>query len=76
MIMIRITGGDVIKVRDFFQDTHGESYSLKTVESNHNEEISGKFVMDGTYMDEGSPIRADIIQEQAMVMVILDFKKI
>jgi len=74
MIMVRVVGGDAMKVRDFFQDAEGELFKLKTVESDHKEEISGEFVLDDIYMDEGPSLGVDITQEQAMVRIILDFK--
>ena len=76
MIMVRVTGEDAMKVRDFFKDTQGELYTLKTVESDHGEQISGEFVLDDIYMDEGPSLGVDITQEQAMVRVILDFKRV
>jgi len=76
MIMVRVTGGDAMKVRDFFQDTQGEIYNLETVESDHGEQISGEFVLDDIYMDEGPSLGVDITQEQAMVRVIMDFKRV
>ncbi len=74
MIMVRVTGGDAMRVRDFFEDTEGEIFTLKTVESNRGREISGKFVLDDMYMDEGPSLGVDITQEQAMVRIIMDFK--
>jgi len=76
MVMLRITGGDAMKVRDFFEDTEGEIYKLKTVESDDGKEISAKFVLDDIYMDEGPSLGVDITQEQAMVRIIMDFKAV
>ncbi len=76
MIMVRVTGGDSMRVRDFFEGTEGEVFTLKTVESNHGKEIFGKFVLDDMYMDEGPGLGVDINQEQAMVRIIMDFKTV
>ena len=73
MIMIRIAGGDAMKVRNFFEDTEGESFNLKTVDSN-SKKISDEFLLTDMYMDEGPPLGVDIDQEQALVRLILDFK--
>jgi hypothetical protein len=73
MIMIRIAGGDAIKVRDFFEESEGEIFSLKTVGVD-GKKISDDFVLADMYMDEGPPVGVDINQEQAMVRLILDFK--
>lgn len=73
MIMIRVPGRDAMKVRDYFKDTEGEIFSLKTVGAD-DKKISDKFVLDDMYMDEGPPVGVDINQEQAMVRLILDFK--
>jgi hypothetical protein len=73
MIMIRVVGGDAIKVRDFFKDTEGEIFRLQTVDSN-NQKINGEFLLTDMHMDEGPPLGVDIDQEQAIVRLILDFK--
>lgn len=73
MIMIRVIGGDAIKVRDFFEDTEGEVFRLRTVDGN-NQEINGEFLLADMHMDEGPSIGVDIDQDQAIVRLILDFK--
>jgi len=73
MIMMRVVGGDATKVRDFFEDTEGEIFGLRTVDDN-NHEINGKFLLTDMHMDEGPSIGVDIDQDQAMVRLILDFK--
>ena len=73
MIMIRVVGGDAVKVRDYFQDTEGEIFNLKTVEGN-GEEINDEFILTDMHMDEGPSLGVDIDQEQGMVRLILDFK--
>lgn len=74
MIMIRVVGGDAMKVRNFFEDTEDEIFSLKTVDKN-KEEIIGKFILTDMHMDEGPPLGVDIDQEQAIIRLILDFKR-
>ncbi len=74
MIIIRVIGKDALKVRDFFEDTKGEIFGLKTVEADPKKEISGKFLLEDIHMDDGYPLGVDIDQEQAMVRLILDFK--
>lgn len=73
MLMIRVVGGDAMKVRDYFQDTEGEIFGLKTVDAN-GQKISNEFILTDMHMDEGPSIGVDIDQEQAMVRLILDFK--
>ena len=75
MIIIRIIGGDAMKVRDFFEDTEGDVFRLQTVDAN-NQEMNDKFLLTDMHMDEGPSIRVDIDQEQALVRLILDFKRI
>lgn len=72
MIMIRVAGGDAMKVRDFFEDTEDEVFRLQTVEGNN--QINDEFLLTDMHMDEGPAIGVDIDQEQAMVRLILDFK--
>jgi hypothetical protein len=74
MIMIRVVGGDALKVRDFFEDTEEEVFRLKTVD-NENYKIDDEFLLTDMHMDEGPPLGVDIDQEQAMVRLILDFKR-
>ena len=74
MIMIRVVGKDAIKVRDFFEDTEGMAFKLKTVDS-YNKKIDDEFLLTDIHMDEGPPLGVDIDQEQALVRLILDFRK-
>jgi hypothetical protein len=74
MIMIRVVGGDAMKVRDYFEDTEEEIFTLETTEGDNGNKISGEFILTDMYMDEGPPLGVDIDQEQAMVRLILDFK--
>lgn len=73
MVIVRVIGGDAMKVRDFFQDAEGELFALKTTES-MDKKISDEFILTDMHMDEGPNITVDITQEQAMVRLILDFK--
>ncbi|MGZ7047097.1 MAG: hypothetical protein ACXVHP_02295 [Methanobacterium sp.] len=75
MIMVRVVGRDSTKVRDFFQDTEGESFRLKAV-YNSNQKIDDEFLLTDMHMDEGPSLGVDIDQEQGLVRLILDFKKI
>lgn len=75
MIMIRVVGGDAIKVRNFFEDAEGENFKLKTIESN-NHKLDDSFVLTDMHMDEGKSIGVDIDQEQAIIRLILDFERI
>ena len=74
MIMIRVVGKDAIKVRDFFEDTEGMAFKLKTVDIN-SQKIDEEFLLTDMHMDEGPPLGVDIDQEQALVRLILDFSK-
>jgi len=73
MIMIRVVGGDAMKVRDFFEDSEGQIFSLNTAGVDYKK-ISDEFILVDMYIDEGHPVGVDINQEQAMVRLILDFK--
>lgn len=74
MIMIRVVGRDAMKVRDFFQDTEDEIFRLKALYNSN--QIDDEFLLTDIHMDEGPPLGVDIDQEQALVRLILDFKKI
>ena len=74
MIMIRVVGKDAIKVRNFFEDTEGMAFKLKTIDD-HNQKIDDEFLLTDLHMDEGPPLGVDIDQEQALVRLILDFCK-
>jgi hypothetical protein len=74
MIIIRVTGTDSPKVKDFFEDSEEQLFSIKTVESEHEKEISDEFILSSMYMDEGPPLSVDINAEIPMVRLILDFK--
>jgi hypothetical protein len=75
MIMLRVMGTDSKKVRDFFEDSEEEVFTLKTVEANHNVKIDDKFILTSLYMDEGPPISVDIDQEPYMVRLLMDFDR-
>lgn len=73
-IMLRVTGPDQHKVKDFFDDAEEEIFHLKTVDHEKNE-ISDKYILKSVYMDEGPPLSVDIDIEPAMVRAILDFER-
>ncbi len=75
MIMLRVTGPDLAKVRDFFEDSEKQVFNIKTIESTQEEQISDEFVLNSIYMDEGPPLSVDIDIEPAMVRAILDFQR-
>jgi len=74
MIMLRVIGRDATKVRDFFENSEKHIFTIKTIESSHDEQISNEFILTSMYMDEGPPISIDIDQEPPMVRIILDFQ--
>lgn len=74
MVMVRVMGGDAGKVRDFFADSEGEIFKVKTIEARHEWEINDEYILVSMYMDEGPPLSVDINSEQAMVRLILDFE--
>lgn len=74
MIMVRVVGRDSIKVRDFFDDTEGQKFKLKTIDDDNR--IDDEFLLTDMHMDEGKAIGVDIDQEQGMVRLILDFERV
>ncbi len=74
MIMVRVVGGDAIKVRNFFEDAEGENFNLKAVQDGND--IDDKYLLTDMHMDEGKALGVDIDQEQALIRMILDFEKI
>lgn len=76
MVMVRVVGGDAIKVRDFFEDAEGDNFNLETVEGDMGEKVDRRFLLTDMHMDEGKDLGVDIDQEQAIVRLILDFERI
>lgn len=75
MVMLRVTGPDLAKVRDFFEDSEGQQFTVKTIESAQEKQVSDEFMLNSIYMDEGPPLSVDIDIEPAMVRAILDFQR-
>ncbi len=75
MVMLRVMGTDSAQVKDFFEDTEGDPYTVKTTESLHDTQISKEFILSSIYIDEGPPLSVDIDQELPMVRLILDFQR-
>ena len=75
MLMIRVTGPDSDKLRKYFEETEDEIFDIKTVLSENNQKISGKYILTDIYLDEGPQLSVDIDIEPETVRVILDFYK-
>ncbi len=73
MVYIRVTGPDIWKVTEFFEDREGKTFTIDTTE-NRGEKISDDFVLTSVYMDDGPPISVDIDVEPPMIRAILDFE--
>lgn len=73
MIMLRVTGPDTGMVTDFFEDSEGKTFTIKTT-TNQGNKISEKYIMTSIYTDEGPPLSVDIDIEPPMVRAILDFE--
>lgn len=76
MIMIRVMGRDSAMVRDYFKDSEGETFSIKTTQGFGMDEISNDFILTSLYMDEGPALSVDIDQEPAMVRILMDLEMI
>lgn len=74
MVMLRVMGTDSDRVKDFFEDSEGNEFLVKTTESLHGNQISEEFILSSIYMDEGPPLSVDIDQELPMVRLVLDFQ--
>lgn len=74
MIMIRVMGRDSAMVRDYFNDTEGEVFSIKTSKGCGMDEISSDFMLTSLYMEEGPSLSVDINQEPAMVRILMDLE--
>lgn len=74
MIMIRVMGRDSTMVRDYFNGTEGEIFSIKTSKGCGMDEISSDFMLTSLYMDEGASLSVDINQEPAMVRILMDLE--
>jgi hypothetical protein len=74
MIMLHIIGKETSGVTDFFQDNEGQVFHIKTIESGRGEEISGEYILNSVYIDEGPPISVDIDPEPPMVRITLEFQ--
>jgi hypothetical protein len=75
MVMVRVMGRDSERVKDFFEDSEGGQFTVKTTESLHDKQISEEFILSSIYMDEGPPLSVDIDQELPMLRLILDFQR-
>ncbi|HII83824.1 MAG TPA: hypothetical protein HA271_03055 [Methanobacterium subterraneum] len=79
MIMLRVIGKDSKKVKEFFEESENELFILETKQmapdNTPGNQVSGKFVLNSMYIDEGPPLSVDINQEISMVRTILDFKR-
>ncbi len=73
-IMLRVTGPDMGKINDFFEDNEEQVFKIKTTE-NTGEKISNKFILTSAYIDEGPHLNIDIDIEPPSVRAILDFKR-
>lgn len=73
MVYIRVTGPDIWKVTEFFEDREGKTFTIDTTE-NQGEKISDDFLLTSVYMDDGPPISVDIDVEPPMIRAILDFE--
>ena len=74
MIMIRVMGRDSAMVRDFFNNSEGEIFSIETTKGCVVGEISGDFTLNSLYLDEGPSLSVDINQEPAMVRILMDLE--
>lgn len=75
MLMIRVTGPDSNKLKNYFEGSEDEIFDIKTVLSENNQKISGKYILTDIYLDEGPQLSVDIDIEPETVRVILDFIK-
>lgn len=75
MLMIRVTGPDSGKLKNYFEDSEDEIFEINTVISQNNQKISGKYILTDIYLDEGPQLSVDIDIEPETVRVILDFLK-
>ncbi|HSO25172.1 MAG TPA: hypothetical protein VLR54_00945 [Methanobacteriaceae archaeon] len=74
MIMIRVMGRDSAMVRDYFNNSEGEIFSIETTKGCGIDEISGDFTLTSLYLDEGPSLSVDINQEPAMVRILMDLE--
>ena len=74
MIYVRVTGPDIWKVSEFFEEREGKTFTINTTE-NLGEEISDDFTLTSVYMDGGPPISTDINVGPPMIRAILDFEE-
>ncbi len=73
-VILRVQGVDSKKLKEFFKDSKGELFYLKTRDTWRDEIVEGEFLLNDMYMDEGPPISIDIGVQPPMVRLILDFK--
>lgn len=73
MIMIRVTGPDSNKLKQYFEDSEDEIFQINTLMSENDEKISDDFILTDSYIDDGPSLSVDIDSEPETVRVILDF---
>jgi hypothetical protein len=74
IIVTRITGPDIEKTLEFFEDSKGDTFTIKTTESN-GKQISDEFTLIDMETDEGPHLGVDIDIEPPEVKIILEFEK-
>ncbi len=74
LIVMRIIGPDIEKAVDFFEDSKGNKFTIKTTESN-GKQISDKFTLIDMESNEGPYPTADIDIEPQEIKLILEFEK-
>jgi hypothetical protein len=74
IIVIRIMGPDIEKTVEFFEDSKGDTFTIKTTE-NSGKQISDEFTLIDIETDEGPHLGVDIDIEPPEVKIVLEFEK-
>ncbi len=73
-IIMQIRGPDLEKAINFFKDSIGDKFTIKTTESN-GKQISGKFTLIDMETEEGPHLWVDIDIEPPEVKIVVEFEK-
>jgi hypothetical protein len=74
IVIIRIIGPDIEKPLNFFEESKGDKFTIKTIENN-GKQIYDKFTLIDMESNEGPYPTADIDIEPQETKLILEFEK-
>ncbi|MGB9980159.1 hypothetical protein [Methanobacterium sp.] len=74
IVVIRVRGPDIEKPLNFFEDSEGDKFTIKTIENNGNL-LSSEFTLIDMESNEGPYLGVDIDIEPPDVKIVLEFEK-